>query len=75
MAGFVYGFRSQLAHFSTSTHTHDFSNHSDGYGHSKTAFVWSSADHRESNSSIGLTSTRFRTTVRFMTFKLAIKII
>jgi hypothetical protein len=61
--------------FSTSTHTHDFSNHSDGYGHSNTAFVWSSADHRESNSSIGLTSTRFRTTVRFMTFKLAIKII
>jgi hypothetical protein len=42
--------------FPTLTHTHDFGNHSDGYGHLKTVFMQSSMDHRTSDSSIGLTS-------------------
>jgi hypothetical protein len=59
MARFVDG-------FSMLTHTHDFNNHSDDYGHSKTALMrwlyghsktalmWSLADSQKSHSSMGL---------------------
>jgi hypothetical protein len=40
--------------FPMPTHTHDFGNHSDGNGRTKTAFVRSSADCRKSNLSMGL---------------------
>jgi hypothetical protein len=40
--------------FPMPTHTNDFGNHNDGYGHLKTAFARSSADSQKSQSSIGL---------------------
>jgi hypothetical protein len=64
-----------LLNFSMPTHTHDFGNHGDGFGHSKTSLIRSLADRRKSDSSMGLTSKRFRTAVRFMTFKIAIMLI
>jgi hypothetical protein len=54
LAGLVHGFCSQLSQLSTPTHTHNFGNHSDGYDHLMTAFVQSPADHRNSESMIGL---------------------
>jgi hypothetical protein len=36
------------------THTHDFGNHNNGYDYSKTTFMQSLVDSRESHSSTGL---------------------
>jgi hypothetical protein len=43
-----------LLNFLTSTHTHDFGNHNNGYDHLKTTFVRSSLNRRKSQSSISL---------------------
>jgi hypothetical protein len=59
----------------TLTHTHVFGNHNNGYGHLKTAHVQSSAGHHKSESSMVLSWTWFRTTVRFTTFNLFMQII
>jgi hypothetical protein len=47
-------FAANLLIFSTSTHTHDFGKHSDGYGYSKAAFVQSLVDSQKSHSSMVL---------------------
>jgi hypothetical protein len=49
-----------LRSFPTPTHTHDFSNHNNGYIHSNTTFMRSSAGSQKSQSSIGLTLNGFR---------------
>jgi hypothetical protein len=52
--GLITDFTANLLRFSSPTHTHNFDNHSDGYGHLKTALVRNLAGSRKSVSSMGL---------------------
>jgi hypothetical protein len=47
-------FAVNLLSLSTPTYAHDSGNHSDGYGHSNTALMWSLADRWKFASSTGL---------------------
>jgi hypothetical protein len=68
-------FVANLLSFTMSTHTHDFGNQNNGYGHLMIANARSSADCRKTESSMVWTSAPLQTVVRLVTLKLTIKFI